>query len=634
MPGQFFTNAERERLERFPSEVAPADLITFFTLSESDFAQIPVKAAPQNRLGFALQLCALRYLGFAPDDLSQTPTGVVQHVAGQLRVPPGSLSLYGNRPHTRTDHLQAIICYLGFRKATPADLEVMEKWLIERALEHDKPTLLFQLAREKLLREKILRPGVTSLERLVVAVRQAAENETYRRLEPMLVESRRALLDTVSAVDEARGRTLLAWLQQGTTSNSPKAILGTLEKLNFLKGHRVGDWDLAALTPNRRKFLAQLARRSTNQALQRMSPERRYPILAAFLQQSAVDITDELVDMLDRCLAQAYARAGRDLDEFRSSVARETNEKLRLFQEMARVVLDSKISDAELRPAIFQRIPEIALQSALDRTNRITRPLDDHYFDFLAGRYGYLRQFTPAFLEAFTFRSHLKEDPLLAALAFIRTMNTNGQRNLPEDAPLDFVPSKWKPYVGDNQNTNERRRYYELCALFELRAALRSGDVWLEHSRRYADPETYLIPRGRWPEVRSEVCKQIAISENSVRRLEERESELREMFPRVDALLAQSGKVRIESGELVVSPLEAEALPETAVELAALMDERLPRVDLSQLLVEVDGWTEFSRCLEPCGRRRTTLAESPAPPLRLHSRARLQRWPRSHGPNR
>ena len=69
MPGQFFSNAERERLERFPIEVAPADLIVFFTLSESDLAQVPVNAASHNRLGFALQLCALRYLGFAPDDL-------------------------------------------------------------------------------------------------------------------------------------------------------------------------------------------------------------------------------------------------------------------------------------------------------------------------------------------------------------------------------------------------------------------------------------------------------------------------------------------------------------------------------------------------------------------------------------
>jgi hypothetical protein len=54
MRGQFLTSAERERLERFPSEVSPIDLIAFFTLSESDLAQVPVKAAPYNQLGFAV----------------------------------------------------------------------------------------------------------------------------------------------------------------------------------------------------------------------------------------------------------------------------------------------------------------------------------------------------------------------------------------------------------------------------------------------------------------------------------------------------------------------------------------------------------------------------------------------------
>ena len=33
MPGQFLSAAERERLERFPQEIAERDLNTFFTLS-------------------------------------------------------------------------------------------------------------------------------------------------------------------------------------------------------------------------------------------------------------------------------------------------------------------------------------------------------------------------------------------------------------------------------------------------------------------------------------------------------------------------------------------------------------------------------------------------------------------------
>jgi len=111
------------------------------------------------------------------------------------------------------------------------------------------------------------------------------------------------------------------------------------------------------------------------------------------------------------------------------------------------------------------------------------RPLDDSHFDFLAHRYGNLREFPPAF----TFRSNLNPYPLLQAVELLRTLNQERRRAVPEDAPLKFIPATWHPYVVDRSGRIDRR-YYELCALLELRMALRAGDVWLETSRSYANP--------------------------------------------------------------------------------------------------------------------------------------------------
>jgi TnpA family transposase len=121
MPGPLLTTAERERWECFPSDLLLEDLAIFFTLSASDRAQNPRRSAPANRLGFALQLCALRYLGFCPDDLSTIPPPAVAYVAQQLAVDPRSLTHYGARAHTCTDHLQAILAYTGFQKADATD---------------------------------------------------------------------------------------------------------------------------------------------------------------------------------------------------------------------------------------------------------------------------------------------------------------------------------------------------------------------------------------------------------------------------------------------------------------------------------------------------------------------------------
>ena len=180
MASGFLTEAQRERLNRFPDDIGRDDLSAYFTLSEADIETIKRQRHDHTRLGFALQLCALRYLGFAPDDLSTVSPSVVEFIARQLDLAPTAIQDYGQRIHTRTDHLLSVQAYLGFRKASAADLDELTQWLLARALEHDKPTLLLQLACEHLHRQRIVRPGITRLEAVVSAARGQAQNETYR----------------------------------------------------------------------------------------------------------------------------------------------------------------------------------------------------------------------------------------------------------------------------------------------------------------------------------------------------------------------------------------------------------------------------------------------------------------------
>jgi hypothetical protein len=91
----------------------------------------------------------------------------------------------------------------------------------------------------------------------------------------------------------------------------------------------------------------------------------------------------------------------------------------------------------------------------------------------------------------------------------------------------------WHPYAVDRFGRIDRR-YYELCVLWELRAALRAGDVWLETSRRYANPESYLIPPASWPASRPEVCTLTQTPPDGATRVTERQTELEALLRRFD----------------------------------------------------------------------------------------------------
>ena len=78
-------------------------------------------------------------------------------------------------------HLRKISEHLGLRRARRSDLDALQAWLVEQAKAHARPTALLSWATEHLQRQRVLRPGVTILERMVVKARRQAEEEAYDR---------------------------------------------------------------------------------------------------------------------------------------------------------------------------------------------------------------------------------------------------------------------------------------------------------------------------------------------------------------------------------------------------------------------------------------------------------------------
>lgn len=160
MPVSFLSEAERLRFNSFPANLSTDDLIAFFTLSENDLLQIPKTTTPPNRLGFALRILLLRFLGFHLTDLTLIPNAVTDYVGAQVGADTEQIKFYAERGATRTVHQRAIEDYLGFRLPTERDFQAISEWLLNRALEHDRPTLLLELLCERFLAEKLVRPGL------------------------------------------------------------------------------------------------------------------------------------------------------------------------------------------------------------------------------------------------------------------------------------------------------------------------------------------------------------------------------------------------------------------------------------------------------------------------------------------
>ena len=84
--------------------------------------------------------------------------------------------------------------------------------------------------------------------------------------------------------------------------------------------------------------------------------------------------------------------------------------------------------------------------------------------DLLAPRDSLKRLLDLTAIDALPFRSNRAGTPILEAVALLRDLNARGQRRLPQDTPVGFVPAHWRPYVIDREGQIDRR-YFELCTL-------------------------------------------------------------------------------------------------------------------------------------------------------------------------
>jgi hypothetical protein len=117
MPRRSILSAgERTSLLAVPD--AEDDLIRHYTFSEPDLSVIRQRRGNHNRLGFAVQLCYLRYPGFALPTDAEPPASLLNIVGRQLRIEPDAwpqVRAAAGRPGASIWELQAWLNLTPFR---------------------------------------------------------------------------------------------------------------------------------------------------------------------------------------------------------------------------------------------------------------------------------------------------------------------------------------------------------------------------------------------------------------------------------------------------------------------------------------------------------------------------------------
>ncbi|EXU64948.1 transposase [Streptomyces sp. PRh5] len=529
MPVEFLTDEQAARYAAYDGAPTRAELERFFFLDDADRALIESKRRSHNRLGFAAQLTTVRYLGVFLDDPTDIPAEVADYLDEQLGIADVSvLKAYGEREKTRFEHVWELRKLLEYTEFAEVEAE-LRAWVDARAwMTGEGPKALFDAAMGWLRERRVLLPGVTTLARLVAAVREAANQRLWDTLYGLLSTGQRAVLDSLLAVPPGARVSELDRLRRGPVRISGPQMRWALERAKEITDLGMGEVDVTGIPPRR---LAELSRYGVDgkaSLLKRHGDSRRLATLLATAVYLTTRAVDDALDLLEVLIAtKLLARAERET----------AKEKLRTLPRVER-------ASAKLAAA-FQIVFDTTSEQVDTDTGEIAPPK----VETLEAMWTEIEAVVP-------------REELAAAIA----------------APhLEPGTVDWKAYT--------------FCVLEQAHRMLRSKQVFAKNSSKWGDPRAKLLDGQEWEQAKPAVLASLNLPAEAGEHLAARAALLDGTYREVAGRVPANSQILFDDGRLHFAALRPEPEPASMRDLREAVEAMLPRVDLPEALLEVFSWT-------------------------------------------
>jgi TnpA family transposase len=600
MPVEFLSDEQAARYGQYHADPSPEQLTRFFYLSAADKQFLAARRLPHTRLGCAVQLGTLRFLGTFLVDPLQVPPVVVQTLASQLGLVPEQVAPYRDRLNTGYEHQPLIQAYLQYHSFDGRQAFRLTRWLYAQvATSTVRLSVLFDLATAHLVAQRVVLPGVTVLARLIARVRERTGRHLYRQLRARLSPAQQAALEALLQVEPGERLTPLEVLRTAPTRVSAPALVAALRRLDQIRTLGVSDVPVQDLPEARLARLARHAQSAWAQTLLRMSEERRLATLLVFAQTLERTATDDILDLFDGLMATLALSGETTRRRERLRSLKDLDQAALVLEQAVRLLLDEAVPDAELRQHVLDRLSAETLRQAADAVQELARSAEDPLVQALSTRYATVRRFLPALLRGVVFEGTPAAKPLLDAWRFLQVQEAGG-RGCPKwaAAPRTVVPPRWARRVFPAKG-QVHPPAYTLCVVERLHQALRRRDVFVRRSERYGDPRAELLRGEAWEQVRDSVARALERSTDPQVELARWQQQLAAAYTEVRTNLPHNTALQVleQDGQpyVSVSVLAAQTESDGLRALRAQLAQRLPQVELAALLLEVDAFTGFAR---------------------------------------
>ncbi|HEU5383820.1 MAG TPA: DUF4158 domain-containing protein, partial [Ktedonobacteraceae bacterium] len=597
------TAIDRTIYRRMKRSYAPKELIEAYTPTEEErrFVGTMTRTA-QNQLNLMLWIKLFPCLGYFPA-LSDIPAPLVDHVRQALNL---SAEVVPGYDHDRTlyRHHQVVREYYQILPYGKEACRVILGTLLRAVRTMDNPADMINAALEELIKQRYEMPAFSTLDRLTGRIRTLVYGRICRMVQRRMTDDMKLSLEALFEIQLPSHRSAFSQLKLVPPSPTLSHLKVWQDRLAWLMELGAMEPLLKDIPPAIVKHFAAEARALDASELQDYAPAKRLALLACLIRQTQMSTQDDLVEMFLKRMSTAQVRAKEALQLARDAQAATTAQLVETFTHVVETAVEDKEQDdatvgRHLREILEKRGGEAQL---LEQCQQVTASLTDEYQPLMWSFYKSHRRALFQLARFLPIRSTTQDQVLIAALNFILTQENRRSLFVSDTLDLSFASEVWQRLirVKRKKRTKLVRRHLEVCIFAAIADELKSGDLAVEGSERFADYRAQLLPWAMCEPQIAEYCQEVGLPSDAHTFVEQLRDRLTEVAAQMDAAFPGNKSLEITSkGEPVLKRLKAKAVPASRVALQEALRRHMPDRSVLDVLWDTNEDVHWTRHFGP-----------------------------------
>lgn len=416
----------------------------------------------------------------------------------------------------------------------------------------------------------------------------------YQQLSEALVNMIDETLEIITDVD-------VTWFQKFKEypgSSSISVLQDYFQRYQKLATIDLSAVDTDTVAPDLAKHLYQLTKHYDAYKIKRFKPAKRYALMVLFLDESKKVFMDYLIQLHDQYISN-ICRECRNTHLKNLKLYKHKNERaIDKIERFIDFVLAQEDDHSLLVSDLYSHSTQKSdLQQARNDMHEYQVLSRFGYAKLIQNRYSSMRRYFADFIRL-PFLVEKGGQSLKQSIDLVRKLDQQEIAKIPSDMDIKFMDSQLTIAMRD-KNGEIKRNLWEMGLALAIKDGFRSGDLYVEHSNKYASFWNLIYQDGEWQQEKENSYQSLEITQDA----EIAVGEIAENFHRSAEAAANRFKnddfADIKNGKLVLKRKDKIDIPDDAERLQALISSYLPKIKIEQLLIEVDHMSGFTKHFTP-----------------------------------